>query len=89
LPQGLDWFQSNNRLLKDFATYGVVWLGLDGKPLVEHVVTTTVKALNACSAPTPAGSCSAADGRLVWGSRVLLWPYYSCKAKEGYVQTNV
>ena len=44
IAQGWTGSSQTNELLKDFAVYGVVWLGLDGQALVEHVVTTAVSA---------------------------------------------
>lgn len=42
--QGWTGKSQTNDLLKDFATYGVVWLGLKGQALVEHIVATAVSA---------------------------------------------
>ena len=44
ISQGWTGKSQTNELLKDFATYGVVWLGLSGQALVEHVVATAVSA---------------------------------------------
>jgi hypothetical protein len=42
--QGWTGKSQTNELLKDFATYGVVWLALKGQALVEHVVATAINA---------------------------------------------
>lgn len=42
--QGWTGKSQTNELLKDFATYGVVWLALKGQELVEHVVATAINA---------------------------------------------
>lgn len=44
ISQGWTGKSQTNELLKDFATYGVVWLGLSGQALIEHVVATAVSA---------------------------------------------
>ena len=42
--QGWTGKSQTNELLKDFATYGVVWLALKGQALVDHVVATAINA---------------------------------------------
>ncbi len=44
IAQGWTGKSQTNELLKDFATYGVVWLGLKGQALVERVTATAVSA---------------------------------------------